>query len=86
MGIFSYFSTNTTSPSIENFEITPSDTKNFVKPIRAFYVGEEGDVSVVDPKGNTVVFVGMGVGIWPVAATRINATNTTAGSLVGIVV
>ena len=83
MSAFSYFSTNPTSPATEHFVIVPDNSVNFEKPCKAFYVGEGGDVSVVDTKGTTVLYRNIGVGIWPIAAIRINASGTTAGSLVG---
>lgn len=72
--------------------ITPSDTVNIPIPfelIPAFtagiYVGVTGDVVVVLQDASTVTFVGALAGtILPVAAVRVNQTNTTATNLIAL--
>lgn len=62
--------------------ITPSNTVNFPDgECQAIYVGATGDISV-QVGGNTQVIAGIPAGsIWPVRATRVNATGTSASSL-----
>lgn len=64
--------------------ITPSD----VTPIDAtrgkcnyIYVGGAGNITAV-VNGVAVLFTAVPIGIWPISATRINATGTTATAMV----
>ena len=67
------------------FAITPSDTVNFTQACHGIYVGATGDVTLVDLTGTVVLFKGVPVGTTlRVAAKRVNATATTATSLVGL--
>lgn len=65
--------------------ITKHDSTNF-SPCRAIYVGGAGDVVVVFAEnGEAVTFVGVPAGtVLPVAAKRVNSTNTTATSMVAL--
>lgn len=66
--------------------LTPSDTVNFTNSIRAVYVGVGGNITLVNPDGTTCLFVGVPQGtLLPTECKRINATGTTAASLVGFV-
>ena len=73
-------------PAGNFLSITPSDSTNFGFVTRGIYVGGAGNVAVVSANGETTVtFVGVPAGaILPVAASRVNATNTTATNLVGL--
>jgi len=52
---------------------------------RAIYVGAGGDISIVDLSGTTVVFTAVLAGsILPVQTARVNATATTATSLIAL--
>lgn len=65
--------------------VTPSDTVNFARGLcRAIYVGGAGNfVAIVD--GAAITFNGALAGnIYPIQATRINSTNTTATNLVAL--
>ena len=83
-----------TKPGENAIAITPSDSANIdffggAGPTRALYVGSGGDISVEmfnNPAGKQpVVFIAVLTGtILPVAITRVNATLTTATSLVAI--
>lgn len=79
-------STTGTMPAYDAFSITPSDSTNFNIAARAFYVGVAGNVAIVTPSGSVVTLVGCQTGvIYPIVCIRINSTNTTATSLVGLV-
>lgn len=65
--------------------ITPSDTVPLAQKVRGIYVGVTGNVSIVDSQGNTQVLLNVPVGIVDIRASRVNATGTTATSLVGLV-
>jgi len=66
--------------------VTPNDSTDLTLGVcRAIYAGAAGDISIVDLSGETVVFVGVLAGsILPVQTARINATGTTATSIVAL--
>ena len=66
--------------------VTPNDSTDLtLGTCRAIYVGSGGAISIVDGAGTTVVFSGVVAGsILPVQTARINATGTTATSLVAL--
>jgi hypothetical protein len=66
--------------------LTPSNTVNFPASMRAIYVGVGGDITLVNPDGSICLFVNVPQGaLIPAECKRINATGTTASSLVGFV-
>ena len=66
------------------FAITPDNSMKFVRRARAFYVGVGGDVTVLTGAGDTVQLKDVPQGaVIPLEITRVNATGTTASSLVG---
>ena len=74
------------APGMDHFAITPDDVINLPVVARALYIGVGGDISIVSPANNTVVYKGTFAGsILPVMAGRINATGTTASFIVGLV-
>lgn len=75
-----------TAPAQDAFTIIPSNSTNFNIAARGVYVGVGGDITLVTPAGNAVLFVGVPQGsVLPVTCIRINSTGTTATSLVGLV-
>lgn len=81
---------NTTVPAAEGpaedfFAVTPSNTVSFTNPARSLWVGGAGNVAVVSLTGTVVTFTGVPAGtMLPVQAARVNATNTTATNIVGL--
>lgn len=79
---------NTPNPADRFFAITPSDTVNFNDVTRGIYIGSISGgavVVVVGLDGQAVTFNGVVAGsVLPVRAIRVNNTNTTASSLVGL--
>ena len=67
-------------------EVTPSDSTDLsLGTCRAIYVGGDGNISIVDGAGTTVVFTGLTANsILPVQTARINATGTTATSIIAL--
>ena len=54
-------------------------------PIRAIYVGAQGDVKITDIKGNDITLVALAAGVFhPVYATKVFSTGTTATGIVGV--
>jgi hypothetical protein len=66
--------------------ITPNDSTDLPLGVcRAIYAGAGGNISIVDLSGTTVVFTGVtGGSILPVQTARVNATATTATSLIAL--
>lgn len=66
--------------------VTPSDSTDLTySTCRAIYVGGAGNISLVDGNGATIVFSGVTAGsILPVQTARINATGTTATSIIAL--
>ena len=66
--------------------VTPSDSTDLTySTCRAIYVGGDGNISLVDGNGATIVFTGVTAGsILPVQTARINATGTTATSIIAL--
>ena len=80
-----YASSNQSS-AIAGFAVVPSDTVSFVRRARSLYVGGGGNVALIGGDGVAVTFVAVPAGsILPIEATRVNATGTTATSMVGLV-
>jgi hypothetical protein len=68
------------------FEVVPSDTVKFDASARALYVGAGGNITLVTASNAVVRFVNVPQGsTLPVECVRVNATGTTATSLVGLV-
>ena len=72
------------SPAWTAAAITPNDGADIGNaPCRGLWVGVTGDVSVVMAGGGSVTFVGV-QGLLPVRVDRVNATGTTATSIVAL--
>jgi hypothetical protein len=74
------------NPASNAVAVTTSDTVSFTAgECRALYVGVGGNISVFLRNGTSVTFVGVPVGsVLPVSVLRVNATNTTASSIVAL--
>lgn len=79
-------SANNGAPGIDGRAVTPIDATPLVGgACRAFYIGGDGDLSIITQSGNTVTFVGLVAGtILPVGGTHVKATGTTATNIVAI--
>jgi len=74
-----------TSPARGAAAITPSDSVNLDTFAKAIYVGVAGNIVIVTPEDDVVLFVGALAGSTiPVQAKRVNSTSTTATSLVAL--
>ena len=72
------------SPAVRLAQLTPNDAADLTLTTRAIAVGSEGYVQVTTVMGDTGrVFVVPGAP-FPVRATRIWATGTTATDIVGL--
>lgn len=83
---FSSHAASLTGPASAAFPLTPSDTVDLRETTRGIYVGTGGDISVVMASGDTVSFASVPDGaVLPLRVTRLRATGTTAGNIVGLV-
>ena len=75
-----------TTPALDAEEVTPHDSTNLQNYSRSLYVGVTGNVTVVMASGGAVItFVAVLAGaILPVRCSRVNATDTTATSIVAL--
>ncbi len=74
-----------TAPALTFLAVTPSDSVSFPSAARALYIGAAGNVTCLNASGAAVTFVGITAGsILPVFTFRVNATNTTATSIVAL--
>ena len=78
-------STTSTAPSSKVFAVTPSDSVSFTRVVRQLYVGVGGNITVVNGDDSTATFTNVlgGSILGPFALKRVNATGTTATSIVG---
>jgi hypothetical protein len=74
------FGVSTDARTATNYgSVTPSDTVNFPDEVAGFFIGGAGNVVTIKRDGTAVTWTGLTAGSWlPVAAIRVNATNTTA--------
>lgn len=72
-----------TGPALGAYAITPSDSANLAETIRAVTVGMQGALSFVGTDGKTYTTGTLPAGTYPLFATRILATGTTATNLTG---
>ncbi|UOM37326.1 hypothetical protein [Acuticoccus sp. I52.16.1] len=83
---FQTYSQSVTAPAVDAFPITPDDDTDLTQTVRAIYVGNAGDVSLVTAGGSTVTFAGLtGSMVLPVTTSRVRASGTTATGIVGLV-
>lgn len=82
---FSETAPSLTGPATHAFPITPSDSASFGDVTRALYCGIAGDIAVVMQSGAVVTLANVAAGtLLPLRATRIAATGTTAGAIIGL--
>lgn len=65
-------------PAVRWADVTPSDTVDLRPACRALYAHGAGDIVAVGSDGVAKAFTFAAGEIKPLAATRVNATNTTA--------
>ncbi len=79
------FAKSPTAPAGGGEAVTPSDTVSTTTPFRALYVGVTGNVSVLTLSGAVLTFVAVPAGsVLPVSGSRVNATLTTATSILAL--
>lgn len=74
-----------TSPAEAAFAVTPADASALPGTTRALYVGSPGALRVTMLSGDIVTFAAVQAGaLYPLRVTRVWATGTTAGDIVGL--
>lgn len=74
---------SSSNPARECEVITPSDVTTYTPYIRAFRVGVAGDVTIVTPRGTSVLFENVQIGeTIPAWANKIMDTGTDAANIV----
>jgi len=72
--------------AVDAFAIVPTDVAaTTFGPVRRVYCGGAGNITLITPQGNSVLFTAVPAGVTlEVAAIRVAATGTTATALVGL--
>ena len=73
----------TTSPALGSFPITPADGTDLAVNIRAITINAGGTLSWIALDGTTQTTAALPAGTYPMLASRIRATGTTATGLTG---
>lgn len=82
---FDDYQSGLTSPALHAVAVTPHDSTDLTAFARSLYVGAAGNISLVTAGGDTALFTGVLAGsILPVRVQRVNATSTTATSIVSL--
>lgn len=72
-----------TAPAARYAAVTPSDAT--IVGARSLYIGVTGNVAVLaDAQSSAVTFTNVPVGIFPVSAYKVMATNTTASGIIAL--
>lgn len=72
-----------TAPALGALVITPSDSTNLSSPIRAITLNVGGTLAWLNEEGAAQATAMLPAGTYPLIATRILATGTTATGLTG---
>ena len=83
---FGDFTPGLSSPICGGFDIVPDDVVDLPNVTRALVLASGGDVSVVLKNGHAITLRGLTAGvIYPVRASRVLVTGTTAAGLKGLI-
>ena len=76
--------TDLMSPARAVEAVTPNDSASIVD-VKALYIGTTGDVTIDTPDLTNVIFSNVPAGfIFPVQATKVYLTGTTASNIVAL--
>lgn len=79
----SMYKDSRSNPAIDCENITPNDTTVLTPTARALRVGVAGNVTIVTPRGTSVLFTAVQAGeILPCLISKLMATGTTATGFV----
>ncbi|SNX67372.1 hypothetical protein SAMN05878503_1014 [Cereibacter ovatus] len=80
---FEHHQPGLTSPAVGSLAVTPSDTADLASAIRAVTIGGEGVIAWLNLRGEEQVTGTLPAGTYPLQASRILATGTTATDITG---
>ena len=80
---FAYVMPGVTAPALASFPVTPSDGADLATPIRAITINAGGTLAWRDRAGVSWSTGPLPAGTYPLFASRILATGTTATGLTG---
>jgi len=80
---FSTFTTGLNSPAENAAVVSKSDDTPLAVTSRALWIGETGDLTVIMNGGQTVTFLDVPVGWYPIRVTHVK-TATTASSIIAV--
>lgn len=73
-----------TGPALGALSVTPNDSTDLSQPIRSVTIGSPGTLSYVSSiDGQTYITASLPAGSYPLFASRIRATGTTATDITG---
>lgn len=82
---YPYRAADGTGAARRGFAVTPSDAADLTAETRALYIGQGGDLALILSSGDAITLSGVISGsLLPLRATRVKATGTTAGQIVGL--
>jgi hypothetical protein len=68
----------------QHVAVTPDDTTNIVTSPRRLFIGSGGDINVTDQEGVSLIYKNVPSGYaLDIVVKRVNATDTTAGDIIG---
>ena len=82
-GLFGLDAPALTAPAVGAFSVAPSNTNDLVSPIRAVTLVQGGTLSFIGIDGQTYTTGELPAGTYPLLASRILATGTTATDITG---
>lgn len=71
-------------PAQNAFAVVPSDVADLAQATRAIYIGGAGHLAVTMVGGETVTFLSLPQGVFPICVRRILATGTTATNMIAL--
>lgn len=77
------FPTGSSEPAVGAYAITPNDSSDLTSRIRCVTLNVGGTLSFVGWDGQTYTTAALPAGSYPLYATRIRATGTTATGITG---
>lgn len=82
---YQYHNTGLDDPAVHADSVSPHDTNDLAIFSRAIYIGGAGNLALITVGGDTVTFTNMSAGmIYPIRASRILATGTTATGIISL--
>lgn len=82
MAVPAFYSAPNSNPATYAAAVTPGTPLS--KPARSFYIGVSGNLALTMEDGTTTTFANVPVGIFPVSASLVASSGTTATNIVAL--